>query len=61
MSKKGPSKREGAEQKPPIDWEALDVVHPRAAGVGNDSATVLPFTRRVSRICGSCPASLGLA
>src|SRR5712691_13154324 len=33
----------------------------RAAGVGNDSAMVFPSTVRVSRICGSCPPSLGLA
>ena len=33
----------------------------QAAGVGNDSATVFPFTVRVSRICGSCPLSWGLA
>ena len=32
MSKKGPSKRERAEKKPKIDWRALDVVHPHAAG-----------------------------
>jgi len=33
MSKKGPSKRERAEKKPKIDWRALDVVHPHAAGI----------------------------
>src|SRR5271166_6965961 len=33
----------------------------QAEGEGNDSATVLPFTFRVRRICGSCPGSLGLA
>jgi hypothetical protein len=32
-SKKGPSKNGGPADQPKVDWKALDVVHPHAAGI----------------------------